>query len=179
MRLIWKYMISQPAHKHWISVPAIAALLAAAGCGDDMAGAGAAPPATRVVAAVVSPVQWRDTIEALGTTRANESVTITATVSEIVRKVAFESGDVVSIGDVLVDLSSGAQLAGRGSARGLPGGRAATETQRELADRQLVSASLIDTQRCARARSPAERGARALSDRAITAPFDGVLGLRR
>ena len=157
-----------------------AGLLAA--CGSEAPGAGAAPPPTIVVMAKVEPVEWRDSIEALGTARANESVTLTAKVSETVRKVAFDSGDVVRAGDVIVDLSSGAQLAGLEEARA-----AYQEAERqlargqELAQKQLISASQLDTQRstrdAAKARMDVVRAS--LSDRVITAPFDGILGLRR
>jgi membrane fusion protein (multidrug efflux system) len=164
---------------------ALAASMACAcitGCGGELSDANTAPPATRVIAAAVTPVQWRDSIEALGTTRANESVTITAKVSEIVRKVAFESGDVVEAGAVLVDLSSGAQLAGLEEARAAyqEAERQLTR-QQELADRQLVAVSQIDTQRAARdaARARMNVVRAALSDRVITAPFAGVLGLRQ
>ena len=176
-------MALQPARLYRFALPLVAAGLAAAtGCGDDVAGTGAAPPATRVIAEVVTPVQWRDTIEALGTTRANESVTITAKVSEIVRKVTFESGDIVGIGDVLADLSSGAQLAGLEEARAAyQEAERQLKRQQELADRQLVAASQIDTQRAARDAALARMNVvrAALSDRVITAPFDGVLGLRQ
>jgi membrane fusion protein (multidrug efflux system) len=163
----------------------LAALLAGAGiagCGGELSDANAPPPATRVIAAAVTPVQWRDTIEALGTTRANESVTITAKVSEIVRKVAFESGDVVEAGAVLVDLSSGAQLAGLEEARAAyQEAERQLKRQQELADRQLVAISQVDSQRAARdaARARMNVVRAALSDRVITAPFDGVLGLRQ
>ena len=155
---------------------------AAAGCGDDRPEAGEAPPPTAVVTARVAPVEWRDTIEALGTARANESVTLTAKVSETVRKVAFDSGDIVRAGDVIVDLSSGAQLAGLEEARA-----AYQEAERqlargqELAPTKIISESQLDTQRstrdAAKARMDVVRAQ--LSDRVITAPFDGVLGLRQ
>ncbi|MGH8129309.1 MAG: efflux RND transporter periplasmic adaptor subunit [Steroidobacteraceae bacterium] len=160
------------------------AVLAAvvAGCGDDSPGANEAPPAVAVLTATVAPVQWRDTIEALGTARANESVTMTAKVSEIVRKVAFESGDIVEAGDVLVDLSSGAQLAGLEEVRAAyQEAERQLKRQQELADRQLVAVSEIDTQRAARDAALARMNVvrASLSDRVITAPFDGVLGLRQ
>lgn len=153
-----------------------------AGCSGDAPGASEAPPATAVVTTTVAPQQWRDTIEALGTARANESVTMTAKVSEIVRKVAFDSGDVVRAGDVLVDLSSGAQLAGLEEARAAyQEAERQLKRQQELADRQLVAVSQIDTQRAARDAALARMNVvrASLSDRVITAPFDGVLGLRQ
>jgi membrane fusion protein (multidrug efflux system) len=109
-------------------------------------------------------------------------VTLTAKVSETVRKVGFDSGDLVRAGDVIVDLSSGAQLAGLEEARA-----AYQETERqlargmELAPTKIISESQLDTQRsnrdAAKARMDVVRAQ--LSDRVITAPFDGVLGLRQ
>lgn len=163
--------------------PAVLAVLGLlGGCGSDDADSGETAPATVVVMAEIATVEWRDTIEALGTARANESVTLTAKVSETVRRVAFDSGDVVRAGDVIVDLSSGAQLAGLEEARA-----AFQESERqlargqELAQSKIISASQLDTQRstrdAAKARMDVVRAQ--LSDRVITAPFDGILGLRR
>jgi membrane fusion protein (multidrug efflux system) len=161
---------------------ALAGTAVLAGCGGDASTATEAAPATTVVMAPVSTVEWRDTIEALGTARSKESVTLTAKVSETVRKVAFDSGDIVRAGDVIVDLSSGAQLAGLEEARA-----AYQEAERqlargqELAQSKIISESQLDTQRAnrdaAKARMDVVRAQ--LSDRVITAPFDGILGLRR
>jgi membrane fusion protein (multidrug efflux system) len=162
----------------------LAAILAAgllAGCGAEGPEAGEAP-ATIVVTARVAEVEWRDTLEALGTARANESVTLTAKVSETVRKVAFDSGDVVRAGDVIVDLSSGAQLAGLEEARAsFQEAERQLARSQELAQTKIISESQLDTQRstrdAAKARMDVVRAQ--LSDRVITAPFDGILGLRR
>ena len=157
-----------------------AGILASCGAGGPEDG-GAVPPIT-VVTTAVAPVEWRDSIEALGTARAKESVTLTAKVSETVRKVAFDSGDVVSAGDVIVDLSSGVQLAGLEEARA-----AFQEAERqlargqELAPTKVISDSQLDTLRstrdAAKARMDVVRAQ--LSDRVITAPFDGILGFRQ
>jgi membrane fusion protein (multidrug efflux system) len=177
MRVARRFPVFRP---HARSAALAVALLAA--CGADGPDEGGEPPATIVVTARVAPVEWRDTLEALGTARANESVTLTAKVSETVRKVAFDSGDVVRAGDVIVDLSSGAQLAGLEEARA-----AYREAERqlarsqELAQTKIISESQLDTQRAtrdaAKARMDVVRAE--LSDRVITAPFDGILGLRR
>jgi membrane fusion protein, multidrug efflux system len=163
-----------------LAAAVLAALLT--GCGQVGPEAGEAPPAIAVITTQVSPVEWRDTVEALGTARANESVTLTAKVSETVRKVAFDSGDIVRAGDVIVDLSSGAQLAGLEEARA-----AYQDAERqlarglELAPTKVISESQLDTQRstrdAAKARMDVVRAQ--LSDRVITAPFDGILGLRQ
>jgi membrane fusion protein (multidrug efflux system) len=153
-----------------------------AGCGKENADPRKAGNAIPVTTTAVTSVKWRDTIEALGTSRANESVTLTAKVSETVRKVGFESGDIVQAGAVLIDLSSGQQLAGLEEARAAyQEAEAQLKRQEELASRQLVSVSTIDTQRsvrdAAKARMDVVRAQ--LSDRVVTAPFNGLLGLRQ
>ena len=72
---------------------AAVAAIGLAGCGGKQGGA-AAPAASdiQVTTTVVQPVAWSDTVRALGTAHARESVTLTAKVSEIVDQVHFESG---------------------------------------------------------------------------------------
>lgn len=163
-----------------LTVLGVAAVLG--GCGGDAETDAARSAPVAVVTTVLAPRAWQDSLEALGTTAANESVVVTATVSETVRRVNFESGDYVEAGTPLVGLSGNAQLAGLEEARAAY--REANQLylrQAELGKRQLVSASQIDTQRAIRDAALARVNAvsAALGDRAITAPFDGVLGLRR
>ena len=47
-----------------------------------------------------------DVVEALGTALANESVTLTAKVTDTVRRVNFEDGDYVEAGAVLIELTN-------------------------------------------------------------------------
>ena len=53
----------------------------------------------------------RDEVEAIGTTLANESVTLTAKVTDTVSKVRFEDGELVESGQVLVELTNTEQAA--------------------------------------------------------------------
>ena len=158
---------------------AMALVVAACGGNGGDAGAGAAPPT--VTAAVVEDVLWVDTIEALGTAQANESVTLTAKVTEVVRRLRFEDGDRVEAGDVLVELTGQAEVAQLEEARA-----ALNETQQQL-DRMegLVAQGTIpraqyDTQRAARdtARARANAIRARLAERVISAPFAGRLGFR-
>jgi membrane fusion protein (multidrug efflux system) len=122
------------------------------------------------------------TIDALGTVRAIESVTITAKVSETVDKVEFDSGDLVHAGQVLVMLSGKSQVASLDEASAnYREAQALFEREQDLAKRQLIAASQFDTQRAARdaAKARMDEVRAQLSDRAIRAPFDGVLGLRQ
>ena len=162
-------------------LPALAVFLALAGCSAEPPAGNRAPPATVTTTAVASK-PWSDAIEALGTARANESVLVTAKVTETVVRVNFEDGDLVEAGDVLVDLSGRAEVAGLAEAAA-----AYRESQQQfqrlqqLTAQKLIPTSQLDTQRAAmdsaRARLDATRAR--LSDRVITAPFAGVLGFRQ
>jgi membrane fusion protein, multidrug efflux system len=157
-----------------------AALLAA--CADKKAADAGKPPAVTVTTTAAALKPWSDSIEALGTAQANESVMVTAKVTETVVRVNFEDGDLVEAGQVLVDLSGRAELAGLEEAAAAY--READQQyrrQQQLTEQKLVPASQLDTSRAtaeaAKARLDATRAR--LSDRVITAPFAGVLGFRR
>ncbi len=120
-------------------------------------------------------------IEALGTVRAQESVTLTANVTETVRRVNFEDAQTVKRGDVLVELTRREESAQLQEAE-----IAIADTRRKLARvqdlgrRSLVSESEVDDARAgleaAEARLQTVRAR--LGDRLIDAPFDGLLGFR-
>jgi membrane fusion protein (multidrug efflux system) len=65
-----------------------------------------APEALGVIAAEAAMKPVADRVEALGTLRANESVTITATVAETVSAIHFDDGQRVGAGDLLVEMTS-------------------------------------------------------------------------
>ena len=160
------------------SLPVLALL---SGCGEQEAVGRATTPAT-VTAMQVQAKPWRDTIQALGTAQANESVMVTAKVTETVVKVNFQDGDLVAAGDVLVDLSGRVEVAGLAEAAAeFREAQTQYQRQQQLAAQKLIPAGQLDTQRAAmdsaRARLDATRAR--LSDRVITAPFDGVLGFRQ
>src|SRR5690606_41258619 len=92
-------------------VLAVFTALALAGCGRDSAGERESAVPAAVTATVLEMQPWSDTIRALGTVKARESVTVTAKVSETVQVVHFESGDQVEAGAPLVELSGNQQRA--------------------------------------------------------------------
>lgn len=79
----------------------------------------AAPPQARgaatvpVVATPARILEYADSVEAVGTARANESVSLAARVTERVVAVHFADGDIVEKGKVLVELRSDEQEAQR------------------------------------------------------------------
>jgi membrane fusion protein (multidrug efflux system) len=123
-----------------------------------------------------------DTVEAIGTANANESLTVTAKVTDTVRAVDFEDGDYVDAGDVLVQLTNREEEALLAEARAnLDDAENQLARVENLAAQNLIPESDLDA---ARSRAEATQArldtvlAR-LSDRLILAPFSGVLGFRQ
>lgn len=141
----------------------------------------APPPPAPVIAVEVRSVAFSDPVEALGTLKARESVTLTAKVTETVSAVHFEDGQVVSQGDLLVELTNAEEqaLIAEGQAR-LAEAERQYERVKSLAGQRSAAESLLDERRrdldAARALLTALESR--LADRIVTAPFSGVLGLR-
>jgi len=153
-------------------------------CGKDAAserdGKGDRP--VTVTTQVVRPQSWSDSVQALGTVHARESVTVTAKVSETVQQVHFQSGDIVAKGAPLVTLSGQAQQAALVEAKAeAEEADRLYRRQNELAAQQLIARSALDTQRAARdtANARVAQIRAQLGDRVIRAPFAGVLGIRQ
>lgn len=152
-------------------------------CGRTPEKAGtAATPAVPVTTTVVQPVAWSDTVQALGTAQARESVTLTAKVSEIVDQVHFESGQQVAAGQPLVTLRVDAQQAALGEAEStLAEAEQQYQRLQGLAAQQLVARSTLDAQRALRevAAARVRQMKSDIRDRHVRAPFAGVLGIRQ
>jgi len=151
--------------------------------GDITAFAAQAPkdiPKHVIVAPVVLE-QISDRVEALGTTRANESVNITANVSEKIREIHFEDGQQVKAGEILVVLNQAEEQANLKQAQAVRGERQlALDRLLQLEERKLAATDEIDRTRLELEQAQASITAikARIGDRVIRAPFDGVVGLR-
>jgi membrane fusion protein (multidrug efflux system) len=139
-------------------------------------------PEVPVTTGIVESVDWVDEIEAVGTTKARESITLTAKITETVRKVNFTDGQRVHAGDVLVEMTSGQQVAALAEAQATyKDAERLMNRNNDLVKQGTVSRQVADTARAthdsAKARVDLLRAQ--LSDRVVTAPFSGVLGLRQ
>ena len=116
----------------------------------------------------------RRTVEAVGTTRARQSVDIVPEASGQVTELAIEPGLRVEEGAVLVRLDDSIARADLEEAE-------ARLTERERAVerlRSLLATNAVDAvARLAEARAQADRARRQLEERTIRAPFGGVVGL--
>ena len=158
-----------------------------AGPGADDSQATRGPGAGRGRAVTVEVVPARRgtvtlSVEAVGTARANEAVTITPKMAAIVERIGFTEGQWVVAGDVLVELDANELKAN------LEEKRAVRDEARKLYDRarsllknRNVSQSRVDTLFAAlqatEARVRADEAR--LGEYVIRAPFAGRLGLRR
>lgn len=171
----------------WRAIPVAAALMLLSACGDKSAQAGGAggqggDRPVLVTTQVIQPSSWNDSLEALGTAKANESVTLTAKVSEIVQDVHFESGQDVRAGQTLVTLRGDAAQASLVQAEATYAeAQRLYNRQQELAQQQLVARSTLDTQLALRdaAAARVSQMKADIGDRSVRAPFAGVLGIRQ
>jgi len=139
------------------------------------------PPAV-VETVEVNMQRWPDTLDAIGSLRAVNGVSVANEIAGVVDTIEFESGDRVARDEVLVQLDAEvdrAALATRRAEEELA--RVQFERFSELVGEEAVSASEYDEARsnyeAAQARV-VEQQAR-LDKMTIRAPYDGVTGLRQ
>ncbi len=158
------------------SLPTPVLLVAALSYGDNTSSA-----LPVIVAPVRQALEFSDTIEALGTTRANESVELTTNVTETVSAINFDDGQRVKKGDLLVVLEKSEEEAELIAARAvLDERRAAFERANDLEKKQAMSTAMLKEREALLKQSEGNIKAiqARIADRLIKAPFDGVLGLR-
>ena len=136
---------------------------------------------TAVIAAPVMSKSFADTVEALGTTRSNEMVIITADTAEKVTKIYFEEGQNVKKGDLLITLAKGEENAALKAAQAeFSKARSSYNRAKDLQSTRAISKAALQERLSALNQSRAAiAGVSARLDKlAITAPFDGIVGLR-
>jgi len=137
-----------------------------------------------VVAVKMTPVlltEFIDSVEAVGTARANEQVEITSKYADLVDEVYFEDGQSVLKGDLLVKLNNLAEQAKVSElAANLSESEAHLQRLSDLLANRATSKSLVDQQIAKTKAIEAQLlSAHArLNDTSIKAPFSGVLGFR-
>ncbi len=146
-----------------------------------LAGPLAAQQPVQVIVEQARIDRFEDQVEALGTLLANESVDLTAKVTERIVALHFDSGQRVEAGDVLAEMTSDEQSALLEEARStLAEAKDQYERVRPLADRGYATGAQLDERR--REYETAQARYRAvqtrMDDRLVIAPFAGVVGLR-
>lgn len=139
-------------------------------------------PAVSVETAPAEAQDLSSTMEAVGTSLARQSIKLVALASGRVQEIAFESGQRVAAGDVLLKLDDEIERADFAEAEAtLNEATLALERAETLQKQNAVSQAALDEARSRKAVAEAEldRATRRLADRTVRAPFDGIVGLRQ
>ncbi len=134
-----------------------------------------------VSAHIVGTERFSDIVEGLGTANANESVVVTSRVTDVISRLAFDSGDFVEVGAVLAVLADNEETADLAEAQAtLDEANQELDRVNELNERGVTSGARVDEARAAveRARARVRSIEARLADRIVRAPFAGVVGLR-
>jgi membrane fusion protein (multidrug efflux system) len=158
----------------------LAAVLAACGSSDAKNGRGERPPPL-VKLEPASAMRFVERIQAVGTARANEQVTLSAPVTERLVRVGFNDGQFVRAGQTIAVLATGQEDAQLSEAQARAR-EASSQLQRieTLRNRGFATQTALDQQMmaAAAARAQATQARASISDRVITAPFSGWVSLR-
>jgi membrane fusion protein, multidrug efflux system len=156
----------------------VAVLLA--GCGGQ-ANTGRKPQPPTIAVAPVEVTRFVDRIEAVGTARANEQVTLAAPVTERILRLNFDDGQYIARGQVIAVLAQGQESAQLAEARAR-----AQEARQQLSrlnalkSRGFATNSAVDAQvaLAAQAGAQAAEARASMGDRVVRAPFSGWVSLR-
>ena len=163
---------------------AVAFVLLAAACEEEQRSdaRGSWGGSAKVVTQTVRRQSIVDEIEALGTARANESIEIRPRIASLVERVAFDEGQRVDAGELLIELENSEIKAGLALAEAsLSDSRSLYDRSKSLANTQAISASNLE-QLLAQVQvnqAQVEAARARLDNTVIRAPFPGRLGLRR
>ncbi|MEQ6888115.1 efflux RND transporter periplasmic adaptor subunit [Halomonas sp. CS7] len=136
---------------------------------------------TPIEAVTIVSQSWRSALSSVGSLRAINGVEVANELAGVVSDVAFESGQRVSQGDVLIRLEDSVDQAALVALEAQA--QLANETYKRysnLLPRSAVSQSQFDEARAnyRAARANVEQQRAQINKKTIRAPFDGVVGLR-
>jgi membrane fusion protein (multidrug efflux system) len=140
------------------------------------------PPPTAVTTDVAKQSEWQPTFESVGTAAAVNGVTVSTDLAGIVRQIAFESGNKVRAGDLLVRLDTTqeeAQLHQQEAQRDF----AAVTLKRDkgLLAKHAISQSDYDNAEASfrQVQASVDQFSALIARKTLRAPFDGVAGIRQ
>lgn len=150
--------------------------------GEAAAAVGRGSNAVPVEIAAAEAGTMRERIEAVGTTLARQAVDIVSLTSGRVAEIAFRPGARVEEGAVLVRLDDAAERAAVAEAEAdLREAELALDRARKLRANNTVAQATVDELEAAYlgSRARVDAAEKQLADRTVTAPFAGVVGMRR
>lgn len=141
----------------------------------------AGPPPESVNTAIAEELSWEGALSAIGSVVAERGVVISNEVPGVVSRLAFDSGDTATAGQILVELDTSVERAQLAAARSrLDLARSTAERTRTLAKSNTVTPAKLDADESQLAASASEVATlKAQIDRKVVrAAFSGKLGIR-
>jgi len=140
------------------------------------------PPPTAVTTDVAKQSEWQPTRRSVGTATAVNGVTISTDLAGIVRQIAFESGNKVHAGDLLVRLDTTQEEAQLHQAEAQRDFAAVTlKRDKDLLEKHAISQSDYDNAEASSRQGQAsvDQYSALIARKTLRAPFDGVTGIRQ
>jgi membrane fusion protein, multidrug efflux system len=140
------------------------------------------PPPTAVTTEVAKQSAWRPTLEAVGSIAAVNGVTVSTDLAGIVREIAFESGNKVRAGDLIVRLDTTQEEAQLHQAEAQRDWAAITlKRDKDLVEKHAISQSDYDNAEASYRQSQAsvDQFKALIARKTLRAAFDGVAGIRQ
>ncbi|MBL8908488.1 MAG: efflux RND transporter periplasmic adaptor subunit [Rhizobiales bacterium] len=140
------------------------------------------PPVETISAEAAREETWQPRILALGTLTAVNGIDVTPEVGGVVREIYFESGQKVKKGDKLVQLDTDTLDADlRNFELQLENAQTELDRRKKIFDKGFAAKADLDTATVLRDRLQAniDRTKAEIAQKAIYAPWDGTLGLRK
>lgn len=139
------------------------------------------PPAV-IASTRVEQERWQPTLRAVGSLRAQNGIQVTNEIPGIVSQIAFDSGQSIKAGELLLKLEDSVELATLASLRADQ--RLAEVQYRRTADlmpKQAVSKAEFDIAKATydSARAKVAQQLATVEKKVIRAPFSGILGIRQ
>ncbi|MBV8641775.1 MAG: efflux RND transporter periplasmic adaptor subunit [Verrucomicrobia bacterium] len=140
------------------------------------------PPPTAVTTEVAKQSAWRPTLEAVGSIAAVNGVTVSTDLAGIVREIAFESGNKVHAGDLIVRLDTTQEEAQLHQAEAQRDFATVTlKRDKDLVEKHAIAQSDYDNAEASYRQSQAsvDQFKALIARKTLRAAFDGVAGIRQ
>jgi len=140
------------------------------------------PPPTAVTTEVAKQSAWQPTLEAVGSIAAVNGVTVSTDLAGIVREIAFESGNKVHAGDLIVRLDTTQEEAQLHQAEAQRDWATITlKRDKDLVEKHAISQSDYDNAEASYRQSQAsvDQFKALIARKTLRAAFDGVAGIRQ
>jgi len=139
-------------------------------------------PVIAVTADAAQTEQWQGSLSAVGTLQAVNGVDVSTSVAGLVEHIAFQSGQTVKKGQLLLKLDSAVEQSNlRSALADADLAKVSANRQRTLIKSETVSQSALDKAEAElKVKDATVAGHRAqIEKKSVFAPFDGTLGMRK